>query len=253
MFDSHCHLTDERFRKDRLETIARASARGLVGAVTIASTLEDARVALELVEDHEELWSTVGVHPHEVSQASSTTLAEIRDLVSANPKVVAVGETGLDFHYNNAPKKLQKSWFSRHLQLSRELDLPVIVHSRSAEEDTIKMLEEFQGSLDFVFHCFSGSLEFLDAGLALGGYASFSGLITFSNVEMEEVVKRVPRNRLLVEKDSPYLAPVPYRGKRNEPAYLHEIIGELSRIRKEEWQEVAEVTTENAKRFYGIK
>ena len=151
MFDSHCHLTDERFRKDRLETIARASARGLVGAVTIASTLEDARVALELVEDHEELWSTVGVHPHEVSQASPTTLAEIRDLVSANPKVVAVGETGLDFHYNNAPKKLQKSWFSRHLQLSRELDLPVIVHSRSAEEDTIKMLEEFQGSLDFVF------------------------------------------------------------------------------------------------------
>ena len=250
MFDSHCHLTDERFRKDRLETITRASASGLVGAVTIASTLEDARVALELVGDHEKLWSTVGVHPHEVSQASSTTLAEIRDLASANPKVVAVGETGLDFHYNNAPKRLQKNWFSRHLQLSRELDLPAVVHSRSAEGDTIEILEEFQGSLDFVFHCFSGSLEFLEAGLALGGYASFSGLITFSNVDMEEVVKRVPRNRLLVETDSPYLAPVPYRGKRNESSYLPLIAKKVAECYNVPIEFVAEKTTESANSIF---
>ncbi len=253
MFDSHCHLTDEKFKGDRLETIQRAQTVGLKGAVTIASNLEDALLALEFVKNRKEMWSTVGVHPHEVSRVSASTLSAIRDLASANSKVVAVGETGLDFYYNNAPKNLQKTWFNRHLQLARELELPAVVHSRNAESDTIKLLGDFEGSVQFVLHCFSGSLEFLDAGLALGGYASFSGLVTFSNVDLEEAIKRVPMDRLLVETDSPFLAPVPHRGKRNEPAYLREIIGEVARIRGKDWLEIAEATSTNAERFYGIE
>lgn len=253
MFDSHCHLTDERFRGELLETIQRATRRGLTGLVTIASDLKDTRAAIELTEGSERFWCTAGVHPHEVSNTTSSSLKELSTLASNNANVVALGETGLDFHYNNTPKELQKEWFRSHLTLSRDLELPTVVHSRDAEDDTIRIIGEFRGSVDFVLHCFSGGLEFLRAGLTLGGYISFSGLITFSNVQMDEVIKCVPEDRLLVETDSPYLAPTPYRGKRNEPSYLQEIIEKIARVRNMDIQEVAQITTVNAKRFYDIK
>lgn len=253
MFDSHCHLTDERFNEDRLETFERAVAEGLTGAVTIASNLEDSLSAAELTAAFEQLWCTAGIHPHEVSQATPLALEKIKMLATNNPRVVAIGETGLDFYYENSPKELQEKWFRAQLKLSRDLDLPAVVHSRNAEDDTIRIIGEFQRSVDFVLHCFSGKVEFLNAGIDLGGYVSFSGLITFSNVEMDEVIRRVPEDRFLVETDSPFLAPVPYRGKRNEPGYVRKIIEELSRIRNQKWEEIAEMTTANAKRFYGIE
>jgi len=253
VFDSHCHLTDERFEKDRLETIQRAIIRGLTGAVTISSNLEDARLAVELSEGSEYLWCTAGVHPHELSEVTALALEEIKALASNNPKVVAIGETGLDFHYENSPKELQEKWFRKHLELSKDMALPAVIHSRNAEDDTIKIIGEFEGSVDFVLHCFHGKLDFLHAGIDLGGYISFSGLITFSNVEMDEVIRSVPEDRILVETDSPYLAPVPYRGKRNEPAYVHKVIDEVARIRNQEWEEIVEITTANAKRLYCIE
>ncbi|HIF38801.1 MAG TPA: TatD family deoxyribonuclease [Gemmatimonadetes bacterium] len=253
VFDSHCHLTDKRFEEDRLETFERALSCGLTGAVTIASNLKDALSAAELAGASEHLWCTAGIHPHEVSQATPLALEKISALASSNPGVVAIGETGLDFYYENSLKELQEKWFREHLKLSRDLDLPTVVHSRNAEDDTIRIIGEFQNSVDFVLHCFTGKVDFLNAGIDLGGYVSFSGLITFSNVEMDEVIRCVPEDRILVETDSPYLAPVPYRGKRNEPAYVQKIIEELARIRNQEWEDMVEITTANAKRFYGIE
>ena len=250
MFDSHCHLTDERFAEDREEVLSRAHASGVRRVVTIASDLADSLAAIKLAAEHPDTWCSVGIHPHEVESAQEEDERRIREL-AAREGVVALGETGLDYFYDNSPRALQREWFSRHLDLAAELNLPVVVHTREADRDTMELLGAAVPEITTVLHCFTGGMELLEFGLERGSYVSFSGIVSFSKFDGHEAVRRVPRDRLLVETDSPYLAPVPRRGKRNEPALLPHVIEAVAALRGEDASSVAEYTSENAARFYG--
>jgi TatD DNase family protein len=252
VFDSHCHLTDGRFDEDRAAVLDAALEAGVTRMVTIASDLEDARAALELAEGHPGLWSTAGVHPHSVSEAADADLEGVRELAATHPEVVAIGETGLDFFYDHSPRRLQRRWFEAHLEIAADLDLPIVIHTREAEDDTIAVLRNAPESVRKVLHCFTGSLKLLEVGLEEGCYVSFAGIITFSKFDGQAAVRAVPGGRLLAETDAPYLAPVPRRGKRNEPAFVTHVVAALADIRGETVAEVAEATEENAERFYAL-
>ncbi len=251
MFDSHCHLTDDRFAEDREEVLSRAHATGVRRVVTIASDLADSLAAIKLAAAHSDLWCSVGLHPHEVECAREGDERRIREL-AGREEVVALGETGLDYFYDNSPRALQREWFGRHLDLAAELALPVVIHARDADRDTMELLDSAVPEITTVLHCFTGGMELLEFGLERGSYVSFSGIVSFGSFDGHEAVRRVPRDRLLVETDSPYLAPVPRRGKRNEPALLPHVIEAVAAIRGEDASDVAEYTSENAARFYGI-
>jgi TatD DNase family protein len=248
-FDSHCHLTDARFADEVDGVVARARAAGVTGMVTIASDEEDARVALELAR-RLDLHASAGVHPHHASRPG-TALDMVRDL-AADPRVVALGETGLDYHYDNAPRDTQRALFRRHLELAAELGLPVVVHSRDADEDTAAAVREAGAVVTGVLHCFAAGRSVFDAGMQAGWYVSFSGLITFPGYGTRELVAEAPADRILVETDSPYLAPVPHRGRRNEPAHVIEVARAVARLRGEPVDRIAEMTTANAHAFYGL-
>ena len=253
VFDSHCHLTDSRFEDDRVLVLNRAADSGVTHIVTIGSDLEDSKAGVTLARAHTGLWSTVGVHPHEVSKTPDSDLQGIRELATDQPKVVAIGETGLDFFYEHSPRSPQIKWFERHLALAHNVNLPVVIHSREAEDDTIAVIRNAPSSLRLVLHCFSGSLKLLEAGLAEGCYVSFSGLVTFVKYDGLDAVRAVPGDRILVETDAPYLTPVPHRGQRNEPSFVRHVIAGVARIRDEKIGDVADSTATNAARFYSIQ
>ncbi|HUG01539.1 MAG TPA: TatD family hydrolase [Longimicrobiales bacterium] len=251
LFDSHCHLTDERLLADLPGVLDRARAARVTRFVTIASDADDAARALTLARAHEGLFCTAGVHPHAVGEAAADALGRVADLL-AEPEVVAVGETGLDFYYDNAPRETQRRLFEAHLALAVAHDLPAVVHSRSADEDTAAMIAEYAGSARGVLHCFAGSPDLLRAGLDAGWWVSFSGLVTFPKFERRALIEQVPADRLLIETDSPYLAPVPYRGRTNEPAYLVHVAAAVAEARREAPAEIARRTTRNAHAFYRL-
>lgn len=254
LFDSHAHLTDERFASDLAEALDRASEAGVFDIVTIGSDLRDAREAIRVVErfDRPRLHATVGVHPHVADQFDQRTPDGIRRLAE-DRAVVAIGETGLDFHYENSPRQCQIESFRAQLQLAEQLGLPIVVHSREADRETASLVREFSGRVSGVLHCFTGSDELLEVGLDADWYVSFSGIITFSSYENAGQILRVPDDRLLVETDSPYLAPVPRRGRRNEPAYVAHVLERLATARDEPPERVADMTYHNACRFYGLE
>ena len=252
MFDSHCHLTDSRFDKDRLDVISSALQGGITSMVTIASNFQDTHAAAEIAAGHDGIWSTAGIHPHEVSQAQDDDLNKIRDFAMTHPEVVAIGETGLDFFYDNSPRKLQQKWFDKQAELACDIGLPLVIHSREAEEETISVLRNAPSSSRMVLHCFTGSMQLLEVGLEAGCYFSFSGLISFAKFDAQQAVRAVPGDLILAETDSPYLAPVPYRGQRNEPVFVTEVIKAMANIRGESVEHMAESTTTNAKRFYAL-
>ncbi|MCH7932741.1 MAG: TatD family hydrolase [Gemmatimonadetes bacterium] len=252
MFDSHCHLTDSRFDEDRSAVLDAASQAGVTRMVTVASDLEDARAAAALAQRHRGLWSTAGIHPHAVSEAAADDVEGVRELAAAHTEVVAIGETGLDYFHDHSPRRLQRRWFEAHLELAADLDLPIVIHTRDAEDDTISALRNAPKSVRKVLHCFTGSLKLLEVGLEEGCYVSFAGIITFSKFDGQAAVRAVPGDRLLAETDAPYLAPVPRRGKRNEPAFVTHVIAALADIRGEHVGAVAEGTAENAERFYAL-
>ena len=221
--------------------------------VTVASDLEDARAAADLAGGHPALWSTAGIHPHEVSEAGDADLDGVRELAATRPEVVAIGETGLDYFYDHSPRELQRRWFEAHLEIAADLDLPVVIHTREAEDDTIAVLRNAPESVRKVLHCFTGSMKLLEVGLAEGCSVSFAGIITFSKFDGLDAVRAVPDDRLLAETDAPYLAPVPRRGKRNEPAFIAHVVAALADIRGEKVEAVAEATAENAERFYALR
>ena len=253
LFDSHLHLSDSSFAEDRAETIARAREAGVVGMVTVASDLEDSRAALALAEAHHDVWSTAGLHPHDARRFDPARDAAELQALAAEASVVAIGETGLDYHYDNSPRREQREAFEAHLDLSAATGLPVVVHSRDADEDTIACIQAFDGRVCGVLHCFSGGADLLEAGLAAGWYVSFSGIVTFRKYAGEELVRRVPKDRLLIETDSPYLAPVPNRGKRNEPGFLGHTCVAVAAMRGEEPSATARDTLANACRFYDVE
>jgi TatD DNase family protein len=253
VFDSHCHLTDGRFDEDRAAVLDAALDAGVTRIVTIASDLADARAAADLARTHPALWATAGIHPHEVSNAGDADLAALSELASTRSEVVAIGETGLDYYYENSPRELQTRWFEAQLDVAADLDLPIVIHTREAEDDTIAILRNAPAGVRKVLHCFTGSMRLLEAGLAEGCYVSFAGIITFSKFEGQDAVRAVPQDRLLAETDAPYLAPVPRRGKRNEPAFVAHVVAALADLRGESVGAVAETTAENARRFYALQ
>lgn len=248
-FDSHCHLTDARFEGQAEGAAERARDAGVDRFVLIASDETDAAAALELAR-RLEVWSTAGIHPH-AADRSAKGFDRIRELLE-EPAVVAVGETGLDYYYDNAPRRVQRSSFERHLELAAESGKPIVVHSREADEDTIAMIRSAEGSVTGVLHCFAGGRALFDAGVEAGWYISFSGLITFNSYEAKDLVAATPADRLLVETDSPYLAPVPHRGGRNEPAFVVEVARAAADLRGVPVEVIAEITTRNALTFYQL-
>ena len=251
-FDSHCHLTDTAFRDDREAVFRRAADAGVTRLVSIASTLPDARDAVALCSGREGVWCTAGVHPHEADQARPEDVAEIRALAAEHASVVAVGETGLDFFYDNAPRDRQRASFDRHLGLAAELNLPVVVHAREADDDVAAALRAMPAGTRGVLHCFTGGAQAFGEAMAVDWYVSFSGIASFKSFGPVDLLREVPLDRLLVETDSPYLAPVPLRGRRNEPANVVHVVAAVADHLGLGTDEVARRTTENACRFYGV-
>lgn len=251
-FDSHCHLTDTAFRDDREAVWRRARKAGVTRLVCIASTLVDARAAVALVADREGAWCTAGVHPHEAGAARPSDLEELRSLAAAEPRIVAVGETGLDYHYDNAPRDKQRAWFDAHLEMGADLGLPVVVHSREADDDVAAALRSMPKGVAGVLHCFTGGEGAFAEAMAAGWYVSFSGIASFKSFGPVDLLRAVPDDRLLVETDAPYLAPVPHRGRRNEPANVSHVAAAVAAHLDLSTEEVARRTTENARRFYGV-
>jgi TatD DNase family protein len=252
LFDSHLHLTDATFADVREDTIARAREAGVIGMVTVASNPTDGRDAIDLAGRHEGIWATTGLHPHEARDYSADQMS-IMSTQAEESVVVAIGETGLDFFYDNSPRAEQAASFDAQLDLASQAGLPVVVHSRAADAETIQFVQAFKGRVLGVLHCFSGGAELLEAGLDAGWYVSFSGIVTFKKFADHDLVRRVPGHRLLIETDSPYLAPVPMRGKRNEPSLVGHTCAALAGIRNEEPGDLAVSTLENACRFYGVE
>ncbi len=258
LVDSHCHLTDPRFEADRWGVLFRALAAGVERILVVASSGADALKVAGLLDEAEgvaevpRLWGTAGVHPHEAGGAKEEDLSVIRELARDHPRVVAVGETGLDFHYEHSPRAVQESLFRRHMALAEELGLPVVVHSRDADEATARILLEGGTRVRGVLHCFTGGEALMDAALDLGWMVSFTGIITFKSYGSRDLVRSVPGDRLMVETDAPYLAPAPHRGRRNEPAFVSRVAEELAVIRGEDLNEVMGYTTGNAVRFFDL-
>ena len=251
LFDSHCHLTDERLASEADAVVERARQAGLVGMVTIASNLEDAGAAAALAQTHPDVWATAGVHPHEAASADRSALADLRERLGQD-RIVAVGETGLDYHYDNAPRAVQRRVFDAQLELASAAGLPVIVHARDADEDVIAAIRHAEGSVRGVLHCFSSGAALLDAALEADWMISFAGMISFAKYDGADLLRSVPADRLLFETDSPYLAPVPHRGKTNEPAFVRHVAEAAARARDVDAEELAATATANAFRFYGL-
>ena len=249
LIDAHAHLADERILPEVEGVVARAREAGLAGVVSIATDAEDARTNLDLAERFADVWSTAGIHPHAASTASDEAFSVVRELIE-HPKVVALGETGLDYHYDFSPRDVQREAFARHLELARETGLPVIVHAREADDDLRALLREAGRGTVGVLHSFSSGRVLLEEALALGWYASFSGMITFKKFDGLDFVRMVPADRIMVETDTPYLAPVPHRGKTNEPAFVVHTARRAAEIRGEAPDEFAARTVENTRRFY---
>ncbi len=257
LIDTHTHLDDARYDADRDTMIQRAREAGVDRMVTIGCDLATSQAAVALAERYPFVYASVGVHPHEVKHIQADWYDEFRRL-AANRKVVAYGEIGLDYHYNNSPPEDQRRRFREQLQLAKELALPVIIHTREAQDDTITILREEQAStIGGVFHCFSGDTWLAKDALDLGFYVSFSGIVTFQNATvLREIAKTVPLDRLLIETDCPYLTPVPHRGKRNEPAFVAHVADQLASVRSDSRRLTAEdigrITSENARRLFKI-
>ena len=252
-FDSHAHLADPAFDADREALIARARDAGARGVICIGESLAAAARARTVAEAHPGfVWHTAGVHPHDAADfEAERDVAGIREQVAAG--AVAVGECGLDYHYDHSPRPNQRRAFAEQLALARELARPVVVHTREAEEDTRAMVREAGAAgIRGVLHCYTGSAALADDALAAGWSVSFSGVITFKKWADEGLLRMVPDDRLLAESDAPYLAPVPHRGKRNEPAWVSFTVAKLAAARGVEAEWLGERTSVNARNFFGL-
>lgn len=252
IFDSHAHYDDESFNEDREQVIKEIKEAGVIGVLNCGASMEGARFSAKLSKEYDFFYAAVGIHPENANELNNDTLKELRELAS-NEKVKAIGEIGLDYYYEENPsKEVQKNVFRTQMKLAEELNLPVVIHDRDAHEDTLKILKEFP-KVKGVLHCFSGSVEFSRECLKLGYYIGFTGVVTFKNAKkIVEVAKEVPLDRLLVETDCPYMAPTPFRGKRNRSDYIKYIIEKLSEIKGIPEEEISRITIENTKRMLTI-
>ena len=248
LFDSHAHLNDRQFRRDADDAVARAAAEGVERIICVGWDLASSRQATEAARRYGGVWAAVGVHPHDAKTLNEAVLAEIREL-AREPKVVAIGEIGLDFYRDLSPRPVQEAAFRAQLGLAKELGLPVVIHDRDAGSDILRVIEE-EGAppAGGVMHCFSQDARYAHRALDLGFYIGIAGPVTFGRSQaLREVVRAVPEDRLLVETDAPYLTPEPYRGrKRNEPAFVRFVAEKVAEIRGIAFEELARVTSANA-------
>lgn len=252
LIDSHCHL-DYYTEAERPDVLARAAAAGVGEMVTIGTTLEQSRGLPAMTEAQPNLWCTVGVHPHHAAEAPVPTPEDVAAL-TAHPRVIGVGEAGLDYFYDRSPRDVQQEAFRAHIRAARLAGLPLAIHARDADADIAAILQDERvsgGDFAFLLHCFSSSRALAEAAVAMGGHISFSGILTFPrSSELREIARDLPPDRLLVETDAPYLAPVPFRGKRNEPAYVAHTARVLAEVRGLEPEALADLTTENFRRLF---
>ncbi|MGN6548904.1 MAG: TatD family hydrolase [Pararhizobium sp.] len=252
LVDSHCHLDFPDFETERDAIVERARAAGIRRMVTISTRVKAFEKVLAVAESYDDVYCSVGTHPHNADEELDVGTDDLIRL-SEHPKVVAIGEAGLDYHYDNAPREAQATGFRRHIGAARETGLPLVIHSRSADDDMIAILEEEsrKGAFPFILHCFSAGRALAETGIRLGGYVSFSGILTFRNSEdIRAIARTLPRDRLLVETDAPYLAPVPHRGKRNEPAFVADTARVLAETLEMDLDDLARLTSENVFRVF---
>ena len=252
LVDSHCHLDYPGLIEDLDGVVARAGAAGIGRMLTICVKLSEFERVHDVAKRFDNVWCTVGVHPHEADSETGVTAQRIIE-ATKSPDVVGIGETGLDYFYDNAPREEQKTCFLAHIEAARETQLPLIIHARDADEDMANILESehTRGAFPFLLHCFSSGPDLAQRAVAIGGYVSLSGIITFKKADdIRETVKLLPLERLLVETDAPYLAPVPHRGKTNEPAFTAHTAAKLAEIKGVTPEEIAEVTTANFHRLF---
>lgn len=252
LIDTHCHLDFPDFAEDLPGFVARAKAAGVARLVTISTRVKRFGVYAAIAEQNPEVWCTVGTHPHQAGEEDGIP-AETIIALSAHPKCVGIGEAGLDYHYDKAPRDAQARGLRVHIAAARATRLPLVIHARNADDDMEAILREEMGKGAFsaILHCFSSGPRLAAVGVELGMYLSFSGILTFkSSEELRDIARNVPLERLLVETDAPYLAPVPYRGKRNEPAHVAETARVLADVKGVSFEQIAQITTENALRCY---
>ncbi len=251
IIDSHAHVHSGDLAADLAGVLDRARAAGVSAIVTIGTTLVDSEMARDVAAAHGMVFATAGIHPHDVAAHSAADLGEIREL-AADGACVAVGEIGLDYHYDHSPRDVQREFFRAQMQIAQEMGRPVVIHSREAEADTEAILREFP-DVTGVLHCFSSAYPLAAAGLELGYYVSFSGIVTFNRAdEVRDAARKVPLERMLVETDCPYLAPVPFRGKPNEPAYVTLVAAKLAEIKGVSAEALVKATADNARSLFGL-
>ena len=251
MIDSHCHLDHEPLLENLDQVIKRSKEAGIVKLLSICTTFESFNKIKTIVKRDEIIYGTYGIHPHEAKNDKVTTKLII-DEINSNEKIIGIGETGLDFYYNHSDKKDQLTSLEHHIEASIELDIPLIIHSRNAENETLEIFNKYKNNnLKILMHCFTGSKKFAENLLALNAYFSASGIITFKNsLELQETFKYIPLEKLLIETDSPYLAPVPNRGKQNEPSFVKFTAEKLASIKDVTVNELIDSTTSNFNKLF---
>jgi len=253
IFDTHAHLDDHAFDTDRSELLNRLPQEGIALVLNPGCSLESSRNAIALTREQNWIYAAVGSHPDAADEVEDAVLAQYRQMAQENPKVRAIGEIGLDYHYEDIPREIQQRAFRAQMALARELGLPVIVHEREAHEDGMKIVEEFP-TVTGVFHCYSGSLEMAKVLIRRGWYIGFGGVLTFKNARKAvEVAAEIPLERIVLETDCPYMSPEPFRGRRNDPARLHLVVQRLAQLRGLSEEEIQAVTLENGKRLYRME
>ena len=251
MIDSHCHLDHEHLIANLDQVIANSKNVGLEKLLTICTTLQSYEKITNIVKKDPMIFGTFGIHPHETKN-NDVSKDEIITKINLNNKIIGVGETGLDFYYNNSDKDLQIKSFQKHIDAAKDLNIPLIIHSRNAEDETYDILKKnHSNKLKILMHCFTGSTEFATKLIPLNAFFSASGIITFKNsLSLQETFKMIPKNRLLIETDSPYLSPVPYRGKKNEPAFIKFTAEKLAELQNIKISELVDITTKNFNKLF---
>jgi TatD DNase family protein len=255
LIDSHCHLADPRLRDDVDGVIARATEAGVATLVSVGAigSIDTDRLTVEIAANHENVYAAVGVHPHDARACDRERIAQLRDLAQS-PRVVAIGESGLDFHYMHSPQEEQENSLRRHLELASELNKPIVIHCRDAEARLVAIVREIgMPARGGVIHCFTGDVRAARDFLELGFHISFSGIVTFKNATpVREAARVVPDDRVMIETDAPYLAPEPYRGRRNEPAYVARTFEVLAQLRGNDSAKLAEAIRTNTARLFAL-
>nr|WP_296265040.1 TatD family hydrolase [uncultured Merdimonas sp.] len=252
IFETHAHYDDEQFDPDRDELLHSMAAGGIGTIVNVSASFDSCRKVVDLVQNYPFMYAAVGVHPDEVGELDEQKLDEMRKLC-ADPKVVAVGEIGLDYYWDKESRELQRHWFVRQLELARELELPVLIHSREAAADTMEVMKQYAEGLKGVIHCYSYSAEMAKEYVKMGFYIGVGGVVTFKNGrKLKETVETIPLTSIVLETDCPYMAPVPYRGKRNSSLYLPYVAEEIASLKQVSYEEVVDQTEKNAKDLFRL-